>query len=78
MSENVVDLILKKGRDIPYNIQRIAHNVWEEASESKKAGNASVDKAIETIVNQESLNYEALWDGLSQQPPPSGLVKFNM
>ncbi len=67
LSEDVVDLILKKGRDIPYNIQRIAHNVWEEASESKKAGNASVVKAIETIVNQESMNYEALWDGLSQK-----------
>ncbi|MBE9579985.1 MAG: hypothetical protein IMF18_00005 [Proteobacteria bacterium] len=67
LSENVVDLILEKGRDIPYNIQRIAHNIWEKASESKKAGNASVDKAIETIVNQESMNYEALWDGLSQK-----------
>jgi len=67
LSEGVVDLILEKGRDIPYNIQRIAHNVWEEARDSKKAEEDTVLNAIETIVSQESMHYEAFWDGLSQK-----------
>ena len=67
LSDGVVDLILEKGRDIPYNIQRIAHSIWEEARDSKVIEKALVDKAIWTIVNQESTNYEALWDGISQK-----------
>lgn len=67
LNDGVVDLILEKGRDIPYNIQRIAHNIWEEARDSKIIGKALVDKAIWMIINQESMNYEALWDGISQK-----------
>ncbi len=67
LSEGVIDLILKKGRDISYNIQRIAHNIWEETSDTKIVEKASVGKAIETIVSQESMSFEALWDGLSRK-----------
>ncbi|MBW1714839.1 MAG: hypothetical protein JRJ77_03295 [Deltaproteobacteria bacterium] len=67
LNDGVVDLILEKGRDMPYNIQRIAHNIWEEARDSRLIGKALVDKAICVIINQESLNYEALWDGISQK-----------
>lgn len=67
LSEGVIDLILKNGRDISYNIQRIAHNIWEETSDTKIVEKASVGKAIETIVSQESMSFEALWDGLSQK-----------
>ena len=67
LSEGVIDLILKNGRDISYNIQRIAHTIWEETSDTKIVEKASVGKAIETIVSQESMSFEALWDGLSQK-----------
>ncbi|MBL7203320.1 MAG: hypothetical protein ISS63_03165 [Desulfobacteraceae bacterium] len=67
LSDGVIDLILKNGRDISYNIQRIAHNIWEETSDTKIVEKASVGKAIETIVSQESMSFEALWDGLSQK-----------
>jgi len=67
LSEGVIDLILKNGRDISYNIQRIAHNIWEETRDTKIVEKTSVGKAIETIVSQESMSFEALWDGLSQK-----------
>jgi len=67
LSDGVIDLILKNGRDISYDIQRIAHNIWEETSDTKIVEKASVGKAIETIVSQESMRFEALWDGLSQK-----------
>ncbi|NVM20817.1 MAG: ATP-binding protein [Desulfobacterales bacterium] len=63
----LVDLVFERGRDVPYNIQRIAHNIWEEARYSKKIGRNLVDKAIRTIIRQESTHYEALWDGISQK-----------
>lgn len=65
--EGVVDLVLERGRNVPYNIQRIAHNIWEEARDSKKIGTALVDKAVQTIIRQESMHYEALWDGITQK-----------
>lgn len=67
LNKGVVDLVLEKGRDVPYNIQRIAHNIWEEARDSKMIGMTLVDKAIRTIIRQESMHYEALWDGISQK-----------
>jgi len=67
LNRGVVDLVLEKGRDVPYNIQRIAHNIWEEARNSKMVGMTLVDKAIRTIIRQESMHYEALWDGISQK-----------
>ncbi|MCD6266284.1 MAG: ATP-binding protein [Deltaproteobacteria bacterium] len=67
LNDGAVNLILEKGRDIPYNIQRIAHNIWEETRDSKLIGKALVDKAIWVIINQESMNYETLWDGISQK-----------
>lgn len=67
VTAGVVDLILEKGRDIPYNIQRIAHALWEEARGSKVIKKALVDKAIWIIIDQESTSYEALWDSISQK-----------
>ena len=67
LRDGVVDLIFEKGRDVPYNIQRIAHNIWEEARDSKKIEKDMVDKAIGTIIRQESMHYEALWDGTPQK-----------
>lgn len=65
--EGVVDLVLERGRNVPYNIQRIAYNIWEEARDSKKIGTTLVNKAIQTIIRQESMHYEALWDGITQK-----------
>jgi uncharacterized protein len=67
LHDGVVDLILERGCNVPYNIQRIAHNIWEEARDSKCIGKALVEKSIRVIINQESMNYETLWDGITQK-----------
>ncbi|MDY6838812.1 MAG: ATP-binding protein [Thermodesulfobacteriota bacterium] len=67
LGEGVVDLVFEKGRDVPYNIQRIAHNIWEDARESKKIEEDLVEKAVGTIIRQESMHYEAFWDGTPQK-----------
>ena len=56
-----LDRIFALGQDVPQNIQRLCHTMWEVARESKHVTPETIDKLTEVIVRQDSPHYEMLW-----------------
>jgi AAA+ ATPase superfamily predicted ATPase len=63
--------ILERAEEVPYNVQRLAHEVWEMARESRwgeerpRIDAALVDQALERIVRREDPAYTQLWTSLT-------------
>jgi uncharacterized protein len=65
--------LLELGNDIPYNVQRLCHILWETACGK---GGSRVDQELiealpETIARQDSPHYELIWRGIT---PPQRLL----
>jgi hypothetical protein len=58
---NDVLRIIEVGEDVPYNVQRLCHTMWEAAMESKTVDAALIEKLPLIIVQQDSPHYEMLW-----------------
>jgi uncharacterized protein len=58
--------ILDIGVDVPYNIQRLCHILWETAIESKKIDAALIERAPLLVARQDSPHYEMLWRTATQ------------
>jgi hypothetical protein len=58
--------ILDTGADVPYNIQRLCHILWEAAIESKKIDAALIERAPLLIARQDSPHHEMLWRTATQ------------
>jgi hypothetical protein len=60
--------IFDLGDDVPHNIQRLCHNLWNLALEEKQKITGDVIEALpRKIVEQDSPHYEMLWSGATQQ-----------
>ena len=58
--------ILDIGEDVPYNIQRLCHTMWEAALEAKTIDSALVERLPVIIARQDSAHYEMLWQSATQ------------
>lgn len=56
-----LDRLFTLGQDVPQNIQRLCHTMWEVARESKHVTPEVIGKLTEVIVRQDSPHYEMLW-----------------
>jgi hypothetical protein len=52
---------------IPYDVQRIAHELWDyaELKDKRQLDSSDVNAVIETLVTSQSTYYELLWEQLS-------------
>lgn len=60
-----VDRIFDLAGDIPYNIQRMCHILWEKARESYSITMESIEEIPFIIARQDSAHYEIHWHGAS-------------
>lgn len=62
---NVLDYILEVSENIPYNVQYLCHHLWNWCLEARRVEKKDVMEVLDNIVAEQSVNYIALWDGLS-------------
>ena len=56
------------GNDVPHNIQRLCHNLWNLARVEKQKIAADIIEALpQKIVEQDSPHYAMLWNAATQQ-----------
>lgn len=66
VSAEVLDAILAAADDVPYNVQRLCHQMWAVcAGRADRITEADIGKAMLMIVNQEAPYFSAVWDQLS-------------
>lgn len=65
-SSRDIERILDIGRDVPYNVQRLCHTLWEVALDSKIVDSALIEKLPAIIASQDSAHYEMLWQTATQ------------
>lgn len=54
--------ILELGEDVPYNVQRLCHNLWEAAmAGQKKVTRDLIEQLPAQIARQDSPHYELIW-----------------
>jgi hypothetical protein len=54
------------GADVPYNIQRLCHAMWESALETRIVDSELIEKLPLIIARQDSAHYEMLWQTATQ------------
>jgi len=54
------------GEDVPYNIQRLCHTMWEAALETKTIDSELIERLPVIIARQDSAHYEMLWQTVTQ------------
>ncbi len=59
--------IFKIGHDVPHNIQRICHNLWNETDKSSRITPEMVQKIPAMVAKQDSPHYEIIWRVLTTQ-----------
>lgn len=65
--EDGIDAILDRADQVPYNVQRLAHEVWEQlrVEEIPSVTTTAVDGALERLLGKEDPAYAQLWSSLS-------------
>jgi hypothetical protein len=58
--------VFEIGDDVPYNIQRLCHVMWDSASESRRIQPSLIETLPLIIAKQDSPHYEMLWRSASQ------------
>ena len=64
--DDKLERIFEIGNDVPYNIQRLCHVMWDYALDSKVIKPELIEKLPVIIVQQDSPHYEMLWRSASQ------------
>ncbi len=62
-----LEKIFTLGKDVPHNVQRLCHSMWELARESCEITTLLIDGLPTVIAQQESPYFELLWQAASQQ-----------
>jgi len=62
-----LEAILELGKDVPYNVQRLCHTVWELAREKGEVTPLMIEESPSIIGQQDSPHFELLWQNASQQ-----------
>ena len=67
LTNEAMDLLLRAADSIPYDVQRIAHELWDYAELRDKAelGVEDVKAVIQSLVTAQSTYYELLWEQLA-------------
>jgi hypothetical protein len=67
LDDQAMDVLLAAADLIPYDVQRIAHELWDTAELQKKSQltAADVDSVIGALVSGQSTYYELLWEQLA-------------
>jgi hypothetical protein len=62
-----MEALLNAADLIPYDVQRIAHELWDyaELGNKRQLGVADVESVIDALVRGQSTYYETLWDQIS-------------
>lgn len=65
---SALEYILGLAEDVPYNVQRLAHECWERlrVQPAAQLTRAFVDQALEAVVRTEYSGYARLWSGLTR------------
>jgi len=61
-----LEKIFEIGKDVPLNIQRLCHNMWELASGNREITTGLIEKLPTVIARQDSPHYELLWRTVTQ------------
>jgi hypothetical protein len=65
-SREVLETILAAADDVPYNVQRLCHELWAmRVRTADRLVEHDVGEAISRIVSQDSPHFSGLWDRLS-------------
>lgn len=69
LSEEALEALLRTADLIPYDVQRIAHELWDyaELRDKKHLAIADVDAVVSAIVTAQSTYFELLWENLSKK-----------
>ncbi|MFQ5899197.1 MAG: ATP-binding protein [Candidatus Methylomirabilia bacterium] len=67
LSEQTLDELLKAADLIPYDVQRIAHELWDYAEETDKRrlDVEDLNRVIDRLVASQSVLYERMWEQLT-------------
>ena len=67
LSEEGLDALLKGADLIPYDVQRIAHELWDyaELKDKRQLDESDVARVIDFLVDGQSTYYELLWEQAS-------------
>ncbi|RPI11348.1 MAG: ATP-binding protein [Zetaproteobacteria bacterium] len=66
ISREVLDAVLAAADDVPYNVQRLCHQLWAlRAGRAERIAERDIGEAIAAIVEQDAPHFSAAWDRLS-------------
>lgn len=66
VSAKMLDAILATADDIPYNVQRLCHQLWAlRAGRADRITERDIAQALATILDQDTPHFSAAWDRLS-------------
>ena len=66
MSRETLDAILAAADDVPYNVQRLCHELWAmRVGVTDRIVEPDIGEAIARIVEQDASHFGTLWDRLS-------------
>ncbi|MEW6665436.1 MAG: ATP-binding protein [Thermodesulfobacteriota bacterium] len=60
-----VDRILDLGGEVPYNVQRLCHALWDRSEEAGKVAPDAIEELPRIIAGQDSPHFEMLWQSVS-------------
>jgi len=67
MERDGLEKIFELGMDVPYNIQRLCHTLWELARETHEVTSFMIKDLPFIIAKQDSPHYELIWQSASQR-----------
>ena len=69
LADDAIDTLLNTADLIPYDVQRIAHELWDyaELRDKKDLGLTDVQVVVRNLVTAQSTYYELLWEQLSKK-----------
>jgi len=65
VSRRDIERILELGGDVPYNIQRLCHVLWDLSGESREGKPIMIEELPRIISGQDSPHFEMLWHSVS-------------
>lgn len=66
VTAEVLEAILAAADDVPYNVQRLCHQLWaDRAGNAKRITEKDIGATLATIVAQDTAYFSTIWDGLS-------------
>jgi hypothetical protein len=66
VTQEVLDAVLAAADDIPYNVQRLCHQLWAlRAGRANRLAERDIGEALATILDQDTPYFSAAWERLS-------------